>query len=114
MGKLNVNDFVYLEYFDKWSSIKRYKKGIVTRLTKTRAILNDGTQLINNPQKYRGEVNFHFCQYGDSWSKWRLITNEMHDVINQYEEDEKIKNWWYSKKDNLTLQEIKIIHNALK
>ena len=95
MEKLKVEDKLCLVTWSRWGNNTYYKFATVERLTKTQAILTDGTRLINEPQKEYNKDSFVFCQYGDTWRKWQYETPELREDA-RIENNRQKKNRWFS------------------
>lgn len=112
METLKVGDKVYNQLSPRWRDDIYYKFATVERLTKTQAILSDGTKLINEPLEDFYIKKVGFCVYGDRYTKWRFVTEEIIEKAKAEKEKQTINNWFSNKK--FTNEEKKIIYNTLK
>jgi len=78
MEKLKIGDKLYRKENQRWGKeLRSYNISEVVRLTPTTAVLNTGVKLINIPVKLYHSENFGFEVYGDRWSKYEMLTNEI-------------------------------------
>lgn len=113
MEELKIGDVVFLKTSERFSGKLIYIRSIVIRLTKTRAILENGTQLINEQTKGCGDT-IGYTVYGDRYKVYQIQTDKDAEIINKWEEEQKIINWWLSNRDNFTVEQVKQIHSLLK
>ena len=95
MQKLKVGNKLCLVTWNRWGNNTYYKFATVERLTKTQAVLSDGTKLVNEPSKYYGDKGPVFRQYGDNYTKWQFETPELREQA-QKEDTRQKKNTWFS------------------
>ena len=65
MELVKIGDKVYNERYHSWTKTVSYRLATIERLTKTQAILSDGTKLINEPTKGYDSNQIEYPQYGD-------------------------------------------------
>lgn len=112
MEKLKVGDKVYLKSYSKWGKDVHYKFGIVERLTKTQAVLDCGTRLINEPKADYYTKNVSYGEYGDTWTKWKIQTPQILEAARIEGERQKVVTWFENKKFNE--DEMKIVYEHFK
>lgn len=111
MEKLKVGDKVYTEISHRWSRETEYVVADVIRLTKTQAVLSNGTKLINEVVKAWNKEEC-FSEYGDRWINWHIQTDEFLEKYNEWKEKRIIEKWFDSQK--FTFEEKKNIYIQLK
>ena len=112
MEKLKVGDKIYNKKNDRYSTFVDYKICEVIRLTKTQAILSNGDKIINEPiADYSKKDLVCFSEYGDRWTKWYFLTNEIITEVNLENRRKKIYCWFRDKK--FTEQEMEQVYNLL-
>lgn len=114
MELLKIGDKVYNANHSSFSRNVNYKFATVERLTKTQAILSNGTKLINEPIKGYYERDYGFCVYGDKYTKWYLATDEILLKAEKEKERQLIKSWFNNKIKTFTDEEKKIIYLHFK
>lgn len=112
MEKLKVGDEVYTTYSRRYSpEITGYELKKVVRLTKTRAVLESGIQIVNEPIKRHNNSDVFFIQHGNR-IHWRLSTDEVRKESERLYRKRKISYWFLSKK--FTDEEKELIYNQFK
>jgi len=108
--KLKVGDKVCNISKDRWGDRTYYNFGEVVRLTKTQAVLDNGTKLINDVVR-----DWHrkscFSEYGERYNKWYIQTNEILEKAKKEKERQFINNWFSNK--NFTEEEKRLIYITL-
>jgi hypothetical protein len=121
MEKLKVGDKVYNISKNRWSDITYYNLSEVVRLTKTQAVLENGTKLINElVTDYNREKCF--SEYGDRYNKWYIQTPEILEKAKAEKEKQIVRNWFENrkftdeekKKIYLQFKKENILHNVYK
>lgn len=112
MEKLKIGDKVYNKEHSRWGNNIYYYFGTVERLTKTQAILNDGTKLINEPTKNWSEEYYSFMTYGNRYKRWYLTTKEIILEAKSERERQQVIKWFENRKFND--EEKVIIYNQFK
>lgn len=95
--KLKVGDKVYRSVKERWGNNIYYSFEEVVRLTKTQAVLNDGTKLINEPSKGWG-TEYGFPTYGDHYAKWFITTDKAIKEAAIENERQSIDRWFGKRK----------------
>ncbi len=110
---LEIGDRLCYKWYDKWGQNCDYSFATVERLTKTQAILSDGTKLINAPEyvDYKGVI-VGYPIYGDRWEKWQFETQELIEEYKVENERRRIENWF--SKRVFSDEEKKIIYLKFK
>lgn len=114
MEKLKIGDKVCFKRYFRWGSSFNYDFSNVVRITNTRAILGNGTILLNNPQiNYHNKNDpYHFNSYGKyNDSKWWIVQDWMIEEWEQEKKRQYINKWFDNKK--FTDEEKKQIYEAL-
>jgi hypothetical protein len=111
MEKLKVGDKVYNVSKHRWSDNIRYNLSEVVRLTKTQAVLENGTKLINEVTTDWNRDDC-FAEYGDKYNKWYFQTPEILEKAKKEKEKQIIRNWFG--KRNFTDEEKRIIYLKFK
>jgi len=112
MELLKIGDKLYYKEHSRWNDNITYKFATVERLTKTQAILSNGTKLINEPTKWHYDKVVGYPTYGDRWNKWYFQTEEI--LLEAKKEKEKqIINSWFEKR-KFTNEEKRIIYLKFK
>jgi len=113
MEKLKIGDKLYIKVNRRLSNFVDYKFAEVVRLTKTQAILSNGTKLINEPtSNWHDEEKKFFSEYGDKYSKWTFQDEKIIDEANKERKKIKIHVWFRDK--FFTELEKEQIYNLLK
>ena len=112
MELLKVGDKVYYKDHSRWTNFVTYKFATVDRLTKTQAILSNGTKLINEPTNDNHDKVFGYSTYGDKWSKWYVQTPEILEEARLEKERQAIVRWFNDRK--FSEEEKRIIYNKFK
>lgn len=112
MELLKIGDKLYHKDHSPWTNNVTYKFETVERLTKTQAILSNGTKLINEPIKGHYDEAFGYPTYGDRWDKWYFETEEI--LLEAEKEIEKQNvNYWFDKR-KFTNEEKRIVYLKFK
>jgi hypothetical protein len=111
MEQLKVGDKVYYKDYNRWTQETTYNLQSVERLTKTQAILSNGTKLINTPSICYLNKEVCFDLYGNRYKKWYIQNDEVIKEAKTQNENKIIKNWFNNK--TFSLDEIKLIYNEL-
>lgn len=109
-NKLQIGDELVLVSYQRWGNNKFYKASKVVKLTKTQAILEDGTRLINDLVRmsyYSDEKEKGFEEYGNRSDRWQILTDKIKSEWQEEKQRQKINNWFSNKK--FTEEEKKII-----
>jgi len=106
---LKVGDKLYYKKHQRFSDYIYYEFTTVERLTKTRAVLANGTVLVNEPKQYGGK--FGFGIYGDTWEKYYHVTSEIIEEARLERKRQQIARWFNDKK--FTDEEKEIIYLKL-
>lgn len=69
MEKLKLGDVVFLKCYKPLDSNQTYLEQTVIRLTKTLAVLDNGTRLVNEPNYFNNYPEYGSGSYGNQWSK---------------------------------------------
>lgn len=113
MKELEVGDKLVLISHQKWGNNMYYNFSEVERLTKTQAILKDGTKLIKEPVSCydfeKSERKERFMTYGDRWRKWQFVTDSILEDAKKENHRQKVNNWFSSQK--FTQEQILEIYN---
>ena len=111
MENLKVGDKVYNVSKHRWSDITYYNLCEVVRLTKTQAVLDNGTKLINEvtTDYNRDKV---FSEYGDKYNRWYFQTPEILEKAKKEKEKQFVRNWFG--KRNFTDEEKNIVYLKFK
>jgi len=98
MEKLKVGDKLYQKSSSRYTQFTDYIFGTVERITKTQAILSNGYKIINDPKVdwYNKDI-YCFSQYGDSYKRWFIQTNEIIKEANAENKRKKIYYWFRDK-----------------
>lgn len=112
MEKLKIGDKVYYKKHQQWGNNVYYTFAVVERLTKTQAILSDGTKLVNEPKFDNWSKIVGYPTYGDSWEKWHIETPEIIEEANKEKKRQKIVAWFRNRK--FSEEEQFIIYNTFK
>lgn len=112
MELLKIGDKVYQKIYSRWSDNIRYNFATVERLTKTQAILSNGTRLINEPVKGHYDKIVGYSTVGDRWDKWHIETDEILQEA-KAEREKQIINSWFEKR-NFTNDEKRIVYLKFK
>ena len=112
MEKLKIGDKVVRQSNDRWSRNVYYSFSKVERLTKTQAVLTDGTKLVNEPKLDHWENKIMYSAFGDRWEKWVIETPEIIEEAKKEKERQQINRWFNDRKFNE--EEIFIIYNTFK
>lgn len=111
MEILKVGDKVVKVSCHPWSNDKYYNFSTVVRTTKTQAILENGTKLINEIS-HDYSKNIVFREYGNRYDYYSIVTDE----LIKESKDEKLRQyiniWFFEKK--FTEKEKFIIYNNFK
>lgn len=108
--KLKVGDKVCQVTYSRWDNDVYYIFEDVERLTKTQAILKNGTKLINDATNSWGS-GYSFMTYGDRYSRWNITTPEIIEAYTIEKERQKINSWFNKQKDLFTYEQKKQIFN---
>lgn len=109
--KLKVGDEVYTIYTRRYSpKITGYEFQKVVRLTKTRAVLESGAQIVNEPIK-RTDLDIFFLEYSTR-IRWMLSTDEAKRISDKFYRTRKISDWFSSKE--FTDEEKELIYNQFE
>lgn len=112
MEQLKVGDKLYNKQHQQWGNNVYYNFSTVERLTKTQAILSNGTKLVNEPKFDNWSKTIGYSVYGDSWNKWHIETPEILEEANKEKTRQKIVNWFKNRK--FSEEEQFIIYNTFK
>jgi len=98
MEKLKIGNKLYIKNSSRYSDFTDYKFADVVRLTKTQAVLSNGTKLINEPTTNWNDSNkIHFSEYGDRFNKWTFQTPEIIQEALKERKRINIYNWFKNK-----------------
>jgi hypothetical protein len=112
MELLKIGDKLYCKEISRWTDNVTYKFSTVQRITKTQAILSNGTKLINEPTKGHYDEVVGYTTYGDRWKKWYFETEEIL-LLAKKEREKQIINSWFEKR-KFTNEEKRIIYLKFK
>lgn len=112
MNKLKIGDKLYNKEYSRWTNSTYYKFASVERITKTQAILSDGTKLINEPTKSHYENIVGYCVYGDRYKKWSIETEDIIIEAKIERERQDIIKWFANRK--FSDEDKRIIYNKFK
>lgn len=112
MELLKIGDKLYYKEHSRWTDNVLYKFATVDRLTKTQAILSNGTKLINEPIKDHYDKAVGYPIYGDRWNKWYFETEEILQEAKKEREKQIINSWFEKRK--FTNEEKRIIYLKFK
>jgi hypothetical protein len=112
MELLKVGDMLYNKEYSQYSSNVFYKFATVERLTKTQAILSDGTRLVNEPKENWHDKVIEYHIVGDKYTAWRFETDEILKEAEAEINRQKIVRWFNEKK--FTEDEKFIIYNTFE
>lgn len=107
---LKVGDKVCQVTHSRWGDDVHYRFEEVERLTKTQAILKNGTKLINDATNSWGS-GYSFMTYGDRYSIWNITTPEIIEASKIERERQKVNSWFNKQKDLFTDEQKKQIFN---
>lgn len=111
MEKLKVGDKVFIKKHHRFNGVS-YILSEVERLTKTQAVLKNGTKLINEPLERNWEARGVFYpEYGDRYEKWWIPKESDIEEMNNHLHEKKIFNWYHSNKDKFTKEDLEKIYN---
>lgn len=108
MELLKVGDKVYNKTHERWGNNVYYNFSTVERLTKTQAVLSDGTKLVNNPVLCYHNNIVGYRTYGDTWNEWHIQTPDIIAEAKLEKERQSIVNW-FSRRE-FSEEEIRIIY----
>lgn len=112
MELLKVGDKLFNKEHQRWGNNIYYKFATVERLTKTQAVLSDGTKLINEPKMDNYSKTIGYSVYGDNWTKWHFKTPEILEEAKKEKMRQTIVNWFDNRK--FSEEEKYIIYNTFK
>ena len=113
MEKLKVGDKLYFTSKQRWGMRINYRFETVERLTKTQAVLSDGTKLINEPTTDWGtDKKVCYSEYGNRYDKWYFQTEEILLEAKKEKERQSIESWFESRK--FSDEEKKIVYLKFK
>jgi len=112
MEKLKIGDKLFNKKHQQWGSNIYYKFATVERLTKTQAVLSDGTRLINEPQIKSYDKIISYPVYGDTWTRWHFETPEILEEAKKERDRQAVIRWFDSRK--FSEEEKRIIYNTFK
>lgn len=99
MKKLKVDDKLYIQSTQRWGNRINYRFATVVRLTKTQAILSDGTKLINEPTSSFGTgKKVCYSEYGSRYDKWLFQTEDILLEAEKAKETIEIESWFDNRK----------------
>lgn len=99
MEKLKVDDKLYFTSKQRWGRRINYRFETVVRLTKTQAVLSDGTKLINEPTTdWSADKKVCYSEYGNRYDKWYFQTEEILLEAKKEKERQSIESWFESRK----------------
>lgn len=97
-GRLKVGDKVYRKQYQRFGDrVVSYNMTEVERLTKTQAILRDGTKLINEPTTDYNK-NVCFSEYGERSNRYKRLTDEIIKEQAEWKNAVKAVNWFDAQK----------------
>lgn len=109
---LKIGDKLYHKGHQRYGDNIYYSFSEVVRLTKTQAILSNGTKLINEPIYDHYNKKVGYSVYGDRWRKWHIETNEIVEAAKKEKERQFINHWF--EKTKFTEEQKSIIYKTLK
>ena len=112
MEKLKVGDKLYFTSKQRWGMRINYRFETVERLTKTQAVLSDGTKLINEPTTDWARKKVCYSEYGNRYDKWYFQTEEILLEAKKEKERQSIESWFESRK--FSDEEKKIVYLKFK
>ena len=112
MDKLKVGDKVVKISRSRWGNNTNYTFATVTRITKTQAILSNDVKLINEPTKRPIGKEIGFPIYGNKWTFYINVTDEIIEEANQEKKRQTICNWFSEKE--FTEDDKKIIYETFE
>ncbi|MCA0959802.1 pyruvate kinase [Muricauda ruestringensis] len=112
MRPLEIGDKVYNVTQDGFDDFKRYTFSVVVELTKTLAILKNGTRLVNYPKPSYIMEDIGYSVYRQRGVHWHLVS--INAIREAQIENKKIEvhDWFKDKK--FTLEEKQAIYNLFK
>ena len=112
MNPLKVGDKVYSKEHSRWGKNVYYRLEEVERITKTQAILSNGTRLINTPEVDYYSKKVCYPVYGDTWVKWSIQTPEILEEAKAEKERQSIISWFNDRK--FSEEEKRIVYTTFK
>lgn len=112
MEKLKVGDKVFIKRDSRWYGFN-YILTEVERLTKTMAVLKNGTKLINEPKlsSWGSSVErIVFEEYGNRHEEWSKPTEQNLDEIRNFNYQQKVLKWYSDNKDKFSFEQIERIY----
>ena len=108
-----MGDKLYFTSKQRWGMRINYRFETVERLTKTQAVLSDGTKLINEPTTDWGtDKKVCYSEYGNRYDKWYFQTEEILLEAKKEKERQSIESWFESRK--FSDEEKKIVYLKFK
>lgn len=99
MEPLKIGDNVVKITTSRWSDYKQYTFGTIARLTKTQAITDKGNKIINEPHNHWSSGGkIVYSEYGDRWTKWQIVTDEIIEEGKKAQERIKVSNWFQTQR----------------
>jgi hypothetical protein len=98
MELLKIGDKLYSKIKSSWNNDVYYHFATVERLTKTQAVLSDGTKLINKPEMDYHSKTMGYCVWGDTWTKWHFETPAILEEAKKEKTRQAIISWFDNRK----------------
>lgn len=94
---LEIGDKLYNKEYSRWTSKTRYEFATVERLTKTQAILSNGTRLINELTKNHFDSIYGYSVFGNISARWYIVTESVL-LEAEKEKERQVIDYWFAKR----------------